>query len=101
MGDVEVDFPFWVSPAEQAIIQMEPDPPCSMVLVGRSGTGKTTCAVFRIWARWHALYSHVWLTSDLVKDFSTGDLPHHFKLQAATLNNAEESKRLKELSGRD
>ena len=40
MGEVEVDFPFRVSPSEQAIIENDPNPPCSIVLVGRSGTGK-------------------------------------------------------------
>ena len=52
MGEAEVDFPFRVSPSEQAIIENDPDPPCSIVLVGRSGTGKTTCAVFRMWSRY-------------------------------------------------
>lgn len=58
MGEVEVDFPFRVSPSEQAIIENDPDPPCSIVLVGRSGTGKTTCAVFRMWARWLTFRHH-------------------------------------------
>jgi hypothetical protein len=38
-----------VSPQEQAIITMVPDPPESFILLGRSGTGKTTCAVYKIW----------------------------------------------------
>jgi hypothetical protein len=41
-----------VSPPESAIIAREPQPPAAMLLVGRSGTGKTTCAVYRLWARW-------------------------------------------------
>ena len=39
MDDSVVDFPFRVSPAEQEIIEMDPQPPCPMLLVGRSGTG--------------------------------------------------------------
>ena len=58
MGEAEIDFPFRVSPSEQAIIENDPNPPCSIVLVGRSGTGKTTCAVFRMWARWLAFRHH-------------------------------------------
>ena len=58
MGEAEIDFPFRVSPSEQAIIESEPEPPCSIVLVGRSGTGKTTCAVFRMWARWLTFRYH-------------------------------------------
>ena len=54
----DVDFPFRVSPTEQTVIESNPDPPCSIVLVGRSGTGKTTCAVFRMWSRWLAFRHH-------------------------------------------
>lgn len=39
MHDSVVDFPFRVSPAEQEIIELDPQPPCPMLLVGRSGTG--------------------------------------------------------------
>lgn len=58
MGEVAVDFPFRVSPSEQDIIELELKPPCSMVLVGRSGTGKTTCAIYRMWARWVTFRHH-------------------------------------------
>ena len=51
-----MDFKFKVSPAEQRIIELRPDPPSSIILLGRSGTGKTTCAVFRMFGRW--LYAH-------------------------------------------
>ncbi|PSC76135.1 TPR and ankyrin repeat-containing 1-like isoform A [Micractinium conductrix] len=46
------DFSFRVSPEEQAIIEMVPQPPRSIILLGRSGTGKTTVAVFRMWSHW-------------------------------------------------
>ena len=52
MSDAEVDFPFRVSPAEQRIIEL--NAPESIILLGRSGTGKTTCAVFRMFAHWLA-----------------------------------------------
>jgi hypothetical protein len=52
LDDSVVDFPFRVSPTEQDIIEMNPVPPCSILLLGRSGTGKTTCAVYRIWGHW-------------------------------------------------
>jgi hypothetical protein len=54
MDDGEVDFPFRLSPKEQEVIEMHPDPPHSILLLGRSGTGKTTCAVYRIWGHWVA-----------------------------------------------
>lgn len=58
MGEDEVDFPFRVSPTELAIIESDPQPPCSTVLVGRSGTGKTTCAVYKMWFCWLAFRHH-------------------------------------------
>lgn len=76
VNDAEVDFPFRVSPSEQYIIENDPDPPCSIVLVGRSGTGKTTCAVFRMWARWLTFHHHstepfhqVWATATVLMKF--------------------------------
>ena len=57
MTDAEVDFPFRVSPEEQRIIELGPSasrPPQSIILLGRSGTGKTTCAVFRMFGVWLA-----------------------------------------------
>ncbi|KAL0051116.1 hypothetical protein WJX82_002309 [Trebouxia sp. C0006] len=106
MNDAEVDFPFRVSPSEQYIIENDPDPPSSIVLVGRSGTGKTTCAVFRMWARWLTFHHHstepfhqIFLTanpklrSEVAKQFH--------RLRAAILRDSEESKRLEELSKQD
>ena len=52
MDDAVVDFQFKVSPAEQRIIRLPGTAP--IILLGRSGTGKTTCAVFRMFGRWLA-----------------------------------------------
>ncbi|DBB04235.1 TPA: hypothetical protein ACH3X1_013259 [Trebouxia sp. C0004] len=106
IGEDEVDFPFRVSPSELTIIENDPDPPCCTVLVGRSGTGKTTCAVYKMWFRWLAFRHHstepfhqVFLTanpklrSEVAKQFN--------KLRAAILRDLTESKRLEELSKQD
>ena len=37
---VEVDFPFRVTDLEHAIINLQPKPPSSIILLGRSGTGE-------------------------------------------------------------
>lgn len=55
MKDEDVDFPFRVSPTEQRIIEMVS--PSSIILLGRSGTGKTTCAVFRVYGAWLARHT--------------------------------------------
>jgi hypothetical protein len=40
------------------LIETDPQPPASLLLLGRSGTGKTTVLVFRMFAKWLACYSH-------------------------------------------
>lgn len=48
----EVEFPFKVSPAERAIIEKCQPDPRPIIVIGRSGTGKTICAVYRMWSQW-------------------------------------------------
>lgn len=57
-GEDEVEFPFRVSEQELDIIERVPHPPASMLLLGRSGTGKTTVLVFRMFFQWLAAYQH-------------------------------------------
>ena len=38
-SNVKVDFPFRETELEHAIINLQPDPPSSLLLMGRSGTG--------------------------------------------------------------
>lgn len=45
-----MDLPFTPGPKEHEIIHYQSDPQRSILLMGRSGTGKTTCLVFRMWA---------------------------------------------------
>ena len=47
--NVEIDFPFRVTEEEHDIINFEPSPQSSIILIGRSGTGKTTCILYRLW----------------------------------------------------
>ncbi|XP_035671428.1 TPR and ankyrin repeat-containing protein 1-like [Branchiostoma floridae] len=44
-----VEFPFKVTDLEHAIVHLKAQPPSSILLLGRSGTGKTTCCLFRLW----------------------------------------------------
>ena len=47
---MKVDFPFRVTELEHAIVHLQPRPPTAILLLGRSGTGKTTCCVYRLWS---------------------------------------------------
>ena len=47
----KVDFPFKITELEHAIVNLQPDPPTPIILLGRSGTGKTTCCLYRLWDR--------------------------------------------------
>ncbi|BFZ21228.1 hypothetical protein BsWGS_24267 [Bradybaena similaris] len=52
--DAEVDFPFRVTDIEHAIISLTSTSP--LLLLGRSGTGKTTCCLYRLWD----IFQHYW-----------------------------------------
>ncbi|XP_052783611.1 TPR and ankyrin repeat-containing protein 1-like [Mya arenaria] len=49
--ETKVDFPFRVTDLEHAIINLESRAP--ILLLGRSGTGKTTCCMYRLWSQFH------------------------------------------------
>eukprot|EP00794_Sanderia_malayensis_P005797 gene5797-6494_t len=50
-NEQSVDFPFQVSELEHSIIRLRTSPPASILLLGRSGTGKTTCCIYRLWSQ--------------------------------------------------
>ncbi len=50
------DFPFEVSELELYIIRLQPKPDASVLLLGRSGTGKTTCCLYRLWSRFKSYW---------------------------------------------
>ncbi|XP_070564881.1 TPR and ankyrin repeat-containing protein 1-like isoform X1 [Ptychodera flava] len=56
--DIKVDFPFRVTELEHAIINLQPDPPSAILLLGRSGTGKTTCCLYRLWTSFIRYWEH-------------------------------------------
>jgi len=51
--DVPTNFPFSADEKEDYYIRLTPEPPRSIILVGRSGTGKTTISLHRMWALYH------------------------------------------------
>lgn len=57
-----VDFPFQVTELEYRIINLSSKAP--IILLGRSGTGKTTCCLYRLWMNFVNYWSKVKLTED-------------------------------------
>ena len=51
-----IDFPFKITELEHAIVNLRPDPPMPIILLGRSGTGKTTCCLYRLWDRFKSYW---------------------------------------------
>ena len=52
------DFPFKGWPEEHKIINM-PQGEVSILLLGRSGTGKTTCCLYRLWNQFQAFWMKI------------------------------------------
>ena len=48
----KVDFPFKITELEHAVVNLQPKPRTSIILLGRSGTGKTTCCLYRLWVNY-------------------------------------------------
>ena len=46
------EFPFRLSTQERTLVDVESNPPAPLLVVGRSGTGKTTCVVLRLFRQW-------------------------------------------------
>jgi hypothetical protein len=45
------DLQFVTSPLEHSIVTLNPRPPSSIVVLGRSGTGKTVCVLYRLFSQ--------------------------------------------------
>uniref|UniRef100_A0A673TAS5 Tetratricopeptide repeat and ankyrin repeat containing 1 n=1 Tax=Suricata suricatta TaxID=37032 RepID=A0A673TAS5_SURSU len=51
-----VEYPFRVGELEYAVIDLNPRPLEPIILIGRSGTGKTTCCLYRMWRKFHTYW---------------------------------------------
>uniref|UniRef100_A0A8C5PKW3 Tetratricopeptide repeat and ankyrin repeat containing 1 n=1 Tax=Leptobrachium leishanense TaxID=445787 RepID=A0A8C5PKW3_9ANUR len=54
-----VEYPFRVGELEYAVIDLNPQPMEAIILIGRSGTGKTTCCMYRLWKKFHSYWERV------------------------------------------
>nr|XP_060637656.1 TPR and ankyrin repeat-containing protein 1 [Anolis sagrei ordinatus] len=59
-----VEYPFRVGELEYAIIDLKPNPLEPIILIGRSGTGKTTCCLYRLWKKFHSYWEQAELAQD-------------------------------------
>ncbi|XP_069929054.1 TPR and ankyrin repeat-containing protein 1 isoform X2 [Oryctolagus cuniculus] len=48
-----VECPFRLGELEYSVINLNPRPLEPIILIGRSGTGKTTCCLYRLWKKFH------------------------------------------------
>ncbi|XP_058513135.1 TPR and ankyrin repeat-containing protein 1 isoform X1 [Ochotona princeps] len=48
-----VEYPFRLGELEYSVIDLNPRPLEPIILIGRSGTGKTTCCLYRLWKKFH------------------------------------------------
>ena len=62
--DARRDFPFKEWPKEHDIINM-PQGIESILLLGRSGTGKTTCCLYRLWNEFYTYWMHPPIKEDI------------------------------------
>ncbi|NXP52019.1 TRNK1 protein, partial [Heliornis fulica] len=51
-----VEYPFRVGELEHAVIDLNPKPMEPIILIGRSGTGKTTCCLYRLWKKFYSYW---------------------------------------------
>ncbi|XP_039192831.1 TPR and ankyrin repeat-containing protein 1 isoform X2 [Crotalus tigris] len=56
-----VEYPFRVGELEYAVIDLNLKPLEPIILIGRSGTGKTTCCLYRLWKK----FSSYWEKAEL------------------------------------
>uniref|UniRef100_S4R889 UvrD-like helicase ATP-binding domain-containing protein n=1 Tax=Petromyzon marinus TaxID=7757 RepID=S4R889_PETMA len=57
-----IEYPFRVGELEHAVINLNPTPLEAIILIGRSGTGKTTCLMYRLWN----MFDRYWQTTTLL-----------------------------------
>ncbi|XP_067417029.1 TPR and ankyrin repeat-containing protein 1 isoform X2 [Emydura macquarii macquarii] len=50
------EYPFRVGELEYAVIDLSPKPLEPIILIGRSGTGKTTCCLYRLWKKFYSYW---------------------------------------------
>ncbi|NWR71388.1 TRNK1 protein, partial [Centropus unirufus] len=84
-----VDYPFRVGELEYAVIDLNPKPMEPIILIGRSGTGKTTCCLYRLWKKFYSYWEKSTLANGPLLERQTWQQRQCSEIEKARLEKEE------------
>ncbi|XP_040289344.1 TPR and ankyrin repeat-containing protein 1 isoform X2 [Bufo bufo] len=107
-----VEYPFRVGELEYAVIDLNPKPLETIILIGRSGTGKTTCCLYRLWKKFDAYWAkavsigpwlakQTWQRRKYSENFDVFDSDEEENSEGELSDNKDEEQSLPELENMD
>ncbi|NXG23123.1 TRNK1 protein, partial [Grallaria varia] len=91
INDVQtsVEYPFRVGELEYAVIDLNPKPMEPIILIGRSGTGKTTCCLYRLWKKFYSYWEKSTLANGPLLERQTWQQRQCSEVEKASLGKEE------------
>ncbi|NWI87759.1 TRNK1 protein, partial [Pitta sordida] len=91
INDVQtsVEYPFRVGELEYAVIDLNPKPMEPIILIGRSGTGKTTCCLYRLWKKFYSYWEKSTLANGPLLERQTWQKRQCSEVEKANLEKEE------------
>ncbi|XP_077125441.1 TPR and ankyrin repeat-containing protein 1 [Ranitomeya variabilis] len=107
-----VEYPFRVGELEYAVIDLNPKPMETIILIGRSGTGKTTCCLYRLWKKFHSYWTEAvsvgpwivkqpWQKRTFNENVDDGDTDDEENSETELSDTTDEEQALPEAEGMD
>uniref|UniRef100_A0A8C8ASD6 Tetratricopeptide repeat and ankyrin repeat containing 1 n=1 Tax=Otus sunia TaxID=257818 RepID=A0A8C8ASD6_9STRI len=84
-----VEYPFRVGELEYAVIDLNPKPMEPIILIGRSGTGKTTCCLYRLWKKFYSYWEKSTLANGPLLERQTWQQRQCSEVEKARLEKEE------------
>uniref|UniRef100_A0A8C2TV57 Tetratricopeptide repeat and ankyrin repeat containing 1 n=1 Tax=Coturnix japonica TaxID=93934 RepID=A0A8C2TV57_COTJA len=84
-----VEYPFRVGELEYAVIDLNPKPMEPIILIGRSGTGKTTCCLYRLWKKFYSYWEKSTMANSPLLERQTWRQRQCSEVEKAGLENEE------------
>ncbi|NWH70262.1 TRNK1 protein, partial [Piaya cayana] len=84
-----VEYPFRVGELEYAVIDLNPKPMEPIILIGRSGTGKTTCCLYRLWKKFYSYWENSTLANGPLLERQTWQQRQCNEVEKARLEKEE------------